>query len=317
MKVKVIINPKSINGDKNHLKKVLEEKFSHSLLGIERTAYSGHATHITRRAIEENIDTIVAVGGDGTVNEVLNGIVGTEVALGVIPTGTANDFACLYHIPNDVARACDVIREQCLVRADVICVNERYYVTAGGMGLPCEVVSLANRIKFSSLAGKLLSQFLGSKIYLLAVLFALAKKTKKDHFFDVRWDGGSLSMDSLALMIDNQPFLGRNFLMSPEAVNNDGLFDVCLIENSKSRVQILSILIKVLTGNHVNSASVRQWRTPELTIQAKISMPFFGDGEIFGKASEFRIKIVPKALKVIVPKMSAEHQNENMSKLFT
>jgi diacylglycerol kinase (ATP) len=309
MRLKVILNPKSKNGDKRHLQTTIKDKFGHSLIGIDQTAYPGHGTYLAQRATKEKVDTVVAVGGDGTVNEVLNGIVGTEVALGVIPTGTANDFACLYHIPSDVARACDVIREQCLVRADVICVNERYYVTAGGMGFPCEVVSLANRIKLSSLAGKLFSQFLGSKIYLFAALFSLAKKIEKGHFFDVRWDSGSLSVDSLALMVDNQPFLGRNFLMSPEAVNNDGLLDVCLIENSKSRVQILSILMKVLTGSHVNSASVRQWRTPELTIQTERMLPFLGDGELFGQGVEFRIKIVPKCLKAIVPKAYLRNQN--------
>ncbi len=302
MKIKIIVNPKSRNGDEKGLEAMLKGKFGHSLSEIEKTAYPGHAIHIARRATTEDIDTVVVVGGDGTVNEVLNGIVGTDLALGIIPTGTANDLACLYHIPSNVARACDAILEQCLLRVDVICVNERYYITAGGIGLPCEVVRLANRIKLSGVVGKPLGHFLGSKIYLLAVLFALAKKTKKGHFVDIRWDGGSLSMDSLALMVNNQPFLGRNFLMSPEAVNNDGLFDVCLIENSKSRLQILSIVMKVMTGSHVNSASVRQWRTPELIIQSERILPFFGDGELFGQGFEFRIKIIPKSLKVIVPK---------------
>jgi diacylglycerol kinase (ATP) len=302
MKIKIIVNPKSRNGDEKGLEAMLKGKLGHSISEIEKTAYPGHATHIAQRTTTEDIDTVVVVGGDGTVNEVLNGIVGTDLALGIIPTGTANDLACLYHIPSDVARACDAILEQCLVLADVICVNQRYYITAGGMGLPCEVVRLANRIKLSGVVGKLLGQILGSRIYVFAALFALAKKNKRGHFVDVRWDGRSLSIDSLALMVDNQPFLGRNFLMSPEAVNNDGLFDVCLIENSKSRVQILSILMKVLTGSHVNSASVRQWRTPELIIHAERMLPFFGDGELFGQEFEFRIKIVPKSLKVIVPK---------------
>jgi len=303
MKIKVIINPKSKNGDRKTLKAILDEKFTHFLSGIECTAYPGQATHMARQGTGENVDTVVVVGGDGTINEVVNGIIGTEMKLGIIPTGAANDLATLYHIPNNVAEACDVILEHHLSCIDLICVNGRYYATAGGMGLPCEVVRLANNIKLKSPMGRLFSQFLGRRIYLFAVLRALIKKGEQGHLVNIRWEDFSLTMDSLALMVDNQPFLGRDFLMSPGAINGDGLLDICLIKNLKSLIQTLFILLKVRNGSHIHLPSVIRWQARELSIQTKKSLPFFGDGEVFGQGSEFRIKIIPKALKIIAPRI--------------
>jgi YegS/Rv2252/BmrU family lipid kinase len=301
MKMKIILNPKSRNGKQTYLEATLKERLSPSLK-IERTTYPGHGTRIAQEAVKEKIDAVIAVGGDGTVNEVLNGIIGTDVPLGIIPTGTANDLASFYQIPRDVAQACDIILDRHLIRMDIIQVNDCYYATAGGVGLPCDVVRVVSSMKQKDVLREIVGRFLGSKIYVFAALCALARKPGHGHPMKIHWEGHSLMADALALMVNNQPFLGKRFLMSPGAVNSDGLLDICVIENSRSRKEILSLLVKTLTGSHVDSPSVKTWRTSGLTIQTVKSLPFFGDGEIFGKAFEFRIKIVPKALKVIVPK---------------
>lgn len=300
MKIKVILNPKSKNGNNRYLESVLRGKFPHSLLSIERTAYPQHATEIAQRAVKENVDTIVAVGGDGTINEVLNGIVGTDVALAIIPTGTANDLASYYHIPTDIARACDVIIDHHVRRADLIRVNGWHYVTAGGIGLTSEVAGIANAIKSKGTAGKLFGQILGSSLYLLAVLCTLLRRRGRNPL-SVRWNDGSMKANVLSLTVDNQPFLGKNFLVSPGAVNDDGMADICLIENSASLVRTLSILLKVLVGRHIYSSSVRSWRAKELMVDAEKPLAFLGDGEIIQRGTRFNIQIIPKALKVVIP----------------
>jgi len=301
MRIKVIINPKSKNGNHKDLKTMLEEKFSHSLAGIEQTTYPKHATEIAQRAVRENVDAIVAVGGDGTINEVLNGIAGTDVALGIIPTGTANDLATFYGIPKDPTKACQVILNQNVSCADLIRVNNRYYVTSGGLGFPSDVVGIASWMKHQNMIGKLLGQLMGSKIYILALLCALIKKSKRENFLKVRWNGSSLYADSLSLLLNNQPFLGKNLLMSPGALNNDGRFDVCLIGNPKSRLRVLSILLKVLTGKHVYFSSVSRWLADKLVVTSERPLAFFGDGEIICQGTYFNLQIIPKALKIIVP----------------
>ena len=302
MKVKVIVNPKSKHGDHKSILATLKARLARSLVDIEQTAYPQHATEIARQIAKTGMDTVVVVGGDGTINEVLNGLVGTDTALGIIPTGTANDLACFSHIPTDVAGACNTILERRIHRTDIICVNGRCYVTAGGVGLPCEVARVANTIKRSSAIGKRLGQILGSKLYILAVFCALVQKKVQRNFLSIQWSGGSLRVDPLWLMVDNQPFLGENFLMSPGALNDDGAFDICLIEDLKSRMQILKLMMVVLKGRHVDSPSVKTWRTSELLIDAEKPLTFFGDGEIFQKVKTYRIQIFPSALNVIVPK---------------
>jgi YegS/Rv2252/BmrU family lipid kinase len=301
MRIKAIINPRSNNGNHKYLKAMLKEKFSGYLVGIDETTYPKHAIEIAKKAVKEDIDTIVVVGGDGTINEALNGIAGSDVALGIIPTGTANDLASLYNIPKDIDQACDVIFEQHIHRADLICVNGHYYATAGGFGFPCEVVSVANAIKNHGKIGKLLGRVLGSKLYILAVLCSLVKKSKTKTLLNIQSNGSSLTVDSLSLTVNNQPFLGKNLLMSPGAVNNDGRFDICLIGNSKSRFQVLSILLKVLAGKHIYSSSVSTWLANKLVVSSEKPLAFFGDGEIIQQGTRFNIRIIPEALKIIVP----------------
>jgi len=301
MRIKVIINPKSKNGNHKDLKAVFQEKFTRHHLDIEQTAYPGHATHMARQAAKENIDTVVAVGGDGTVNEVLNGIAGTNVALGIIPTGTANDLATLYRIPADIDQAPEVILKHRLQSADVISVNDRYYVTCGGLGFPCQVVRIANRIKHHTLIGKPVARILGSKLYVLAVICAILKKRRTADLLSVQWNGSSMRVDPLWAMVSNQPFLGKNFQISPGAANNDGMFDLCLVENRKNRFQVLSIVKKVMAGRHIYSPCVKTWRASELTLKSKRPVPFFGDGELFEQKQNFSIKIMPGALNLIVP----------------
>jgi YegS/Rv2252/BmrU family lipid kinase len=302
MNIKVIVNPQALNGRDKYLQALLQEQFGRYVVRIEKTTCPRHATDIARRAVKENVDTVVAVGGDGTVNEVVNGVVGTDVGLGIVPAGTANDLASLHKIPTDVEAACEVIRERHLQKVDVINVNGWYYVTAGGFGLPCEVASIANTIKSSGTVGKLLGRVLGSHVYILAVLCALINRKRRNNLLNIRWDGGSLNVDPLWLMVDNQPFLGKTFLLSPGAANDDGVFDICLIEGSKSRLQILRLLVETLAGTHIYGASAKTWCTGELIVNAKKPLPFFGDGEIVKESADFRIAIVPGALNVVVPK---------------
>ena len=277
MNIKVIINPKTNHGSAGYLKAILKENFGLYYTDIEETAHPQHATEIATEAAKKNFDTIVAVGGDGTINEVLNGMAGTDIPLGIIPTGMANDLATFCRIPKAPEKACRVILKRHLRCADVIEVNGRYYVTAGGLGFPSDVVRIANQMKYKNIIGKLLGQLMGSKIYILAVIYALLKKSREENLLQIRWNKNSVYADLLSLMLNNQPFLGKRLLMSPGAINNDGKFDVCIIGNSRSRLQILSILVKVIFGKHVRSSSVRTWQVNDLAVSSEKPQAFFGD----------------------------------------
>ncbi len=299
MRIKFIVNPKSKKADHSRLRKAIDERLPDIPVDIEQTVCPGHAVTIAQNAVKDNFDTIVAVGGDGTVNEVLNGIIGTKTALGIIPTGTANDLASYYHIPKDMVRACELIIERHLQAIDVIRVNRWCYVTAGGIGLPSEVAGIANAIKSNGKTGQLIGRIMGSKLYLLAVIGALLKTGRRRNPLSINFSGGRRTASALSLMINNQPFLGRNFLMSPGAVNDDGMFDVCLIENPAARMRMLAVILKVLTGRHIFSPGVRTWQTRKMILETERPTAFLGDREIGQKAKEFKIEILPRALNLI------------------
>jgi diacylglycerol kinase (ATP) len=312
VKIKFIVNPKSKDGKNANLRKVLSQRFADFPFDIEQTVYSGHALAIARQAVKDNFDTVVSVGGDGTVNEVLNGIIGTRVALGIIPTGTANDLASYYHIPRDINLACGLIAGRYLQPADVIRVNGWHYLTAGGVGLPSQVAGIANVIKSKIKESQFLKQILGSKLYILAVLWALLSNKTGQNPMSIYLNDTWLRADALSLTVNNQPFLGSNFQMSPGAVNNDGVLDICLIENPDTLIQTLLIILKIFSGRHIYSFGVSTWQLKELIITTEKPMSFLGDGEICQKASEFRIEILPMAVNVITAKTNTEAHDHSV-----
>jgi diacylglycerol kinase (ATP) len=301
MKIKVIINPNSKNGRNQRLERMLREKFADFAVDIERTSFPRHATDMARRAVKDNFDVVVVAGGDGTINEVVNGIVGTKTALGIIPFGTANDLAQYCRIPTDVAKACDVILDGHVQNVDVIRVNGWHYVTAGGIGLASDIAKTANAIRRNFKLGRLLMQILGSKLYILAGLLELLKKRERNPLC-VRSNGSRIRANALSLMVDNQPFLGRRFLISPGAVNEDGWADICLIENTMTTLSTALIILRVLAGRHIHSTSVKTWCVRQMRVDTKKPVAFLGDGEIIGQGCRFDIKIIPKALRVLTPR---------------
>jgi YegS/Rv2252/BmrU family lipid kinase len=291
------------------MESLLRSKLLGSLAGIERTEYPGHATGITRRSVTEGVDTVVGIGGDGTANEILNGLVGTAAALAMIPSGTANDLASCYDLPSDVAEACDVILARNVRRIDVISVDGWYYATAGGIGLPCSALTAAEAFKHHGSIGRSMARMLGAGVYALALLYALANSVGRGYRISVASQQGAHSVDAAALVIANQKVLGKHFKMSPEACVDDGKADVCLVEDRSSRMRLLGTAITALNGRHMTGKGVKTFQAESLTLSASRAVPFFGDVEIRRHGTEFTIRVVPGGLNMVVPSRMKEHKD--------
>jgi YegS/Rv2252/BmrU family lipid kinase len=306
MKTIVIINQKSGKRRARGLESALRSSLSSVHPEIYRTSFPGHGARIARLAVERNVHMIVAVGGDGTVNEIVNVIAGMDIMLGIIPSGTANDLASLYNLPGDIDKACRIILDRNTREIDLISVNGKYYATAGGVGLPCEAAELANNIKCRGAIGKTLAGILGSQLYIFAVVAALFKRAGGDNYLNIRYGNRAVGINALSVMVDNQPYLGKSIFMSPGALNDDGLFDICLIDNHISRLKILHLLMKIMKGAHIYMPSVQAIKTDRITIRSEKPISFFGDGEILSRDTEFNLKILPRSLKLIVPRGKRE-----------
>lgn len=241
-----------------------------------------------REAAVAGFDRVVAVGGDGTVSEVVNGLVGTGASLGVIPAGTGNDFirsAGIPADPSDAAATAFVGRETAL---DVATANGRYFINVGGVGLDAEVVRDVSRIP---------GYFGGTIAYLLGVFKNFVTYTPAP--VEIIADGQIFERKALLVAVGNGLFYGGGMKVLPAARLDDGLLDVCIAGNM-SRPEILRALPRLYRGTHLGLPKVEMLRAREVTITSHRPLSIQVDGEIVGHVPvTFRVE--PGALKVVVP----------------
>jgi diacylglycerol kinase (ATP) len=301
MKIRIIVNS-SIGEEKiNEVVHAVNDSFVEHDACFEFTGYKGHAEEIGRRAAIQKCDVVVAAGGDGTVNEVINGIAGSDSKMGILPVGTANDLAEFYSVPRDLHAACEVIKHGFVQFPDLILVNNSYYATAGGLGFPAKVVKIVNKIKTLNFAGNILKELFGRNLYILSIVISLLSKNAFRNKLNLYKDGCPISMNAFSLMVDNRPFLAGKMMMSPEAINNDGALNICLIGSLKSRIDVIKLLLKILKGRHVELSNVQTWSAEALVIESDNEEDFVGDGDLICHSNKFRIQIVKGALKILSP----------------
>lgn len=301
MKIAVIINNRTNLARSESGLRVIKRKLPGVLHSIAITASAGEAACVLRRAVSDKIDTAVVAGGDGTVNGVLNIFAGSGIALGVIPCGTANDLCSMHHLPAQLSTACDVILRRQLRAVDLISANGRYFVTGGGLGFPSTVAAIADGMRSGRSVAKAARAMLGSKLYVVSAALALVAKPRPPARLAIQSDRGALETASLALMISNQPLLGKHFYVAPQAVSDDGQFEVCAVGDPRSRIALAAVVLRVLNGSHAGSPLVTTWRARELEVRSAEPLPFYADGEHLVTANYFAVKIVPRSLNLIVP----------------
>lgn len=301
MKTLVIINPASRRVRVNNITNTVAAKLTGRHLEIETTSYCGHATTLAREAARNNYRVVIAVGGDGTVNEVLNGVVGTDTALGIIPAGTANDIAHHHGLPLDTKRCCDIIAAGNTRQVDVIGVNQWHYLTVGGIGLPCKTLVRAENLKLNSGFGRILARLSAGKLYLLALTGVFAQRGWQGETMSLQYNGSRYTDSTVSLLIGNQSKLGNQFTVLPGAVDDDGQFDVFTILDVGRPTATAETVLRTINGSHVGRADVRMLRTDRLHIETRNIVSFFGDGQIVDRGRTFDVHVVPRAVKLIVP----------------
>jgi len=286
-----IINPSAGQGKYRRITHAIHNTLSCSGLqyDIEVPQYRGEAASIAKKAAD-SYDVVVAVGGDGTVNQVLNGIVGSQAILGIIPAGTGNGFARELGLPLHPQEACQVLVEGNVKGLDVGRANGRYFLGTAGVGFDALI---------SKFAGERLGPLRGMWLYFLAGALTFYKFTPQ--LMNVKIDSRTMEVSPLLVAIANTRRYGGKALIAPNAKPDDGLLDVCVIQNMNA-ARLVRHLPKLFTGQHIHLSDVAMYRGREITIDAPEPIPVHVDGEAIDSCSSIRFTLLPKAVRVLVPK---------------
>jgi YegS/Rv2252/BmrU family lipid kinase len=302
MPVTVIYNPNADLGHgMTHLPAVRD-----ALRSLDKNAQivltegPGHAQQLVREAIMNGADMVVAAGGDGTVNEVVNGLLtapGERPLLGVIPIGTGNDFAYAMGIASDVPTAVQNLYRQKTRKADVALMEDdrgglRYFENNLGVGFDANVVIRTEEI----------TQVHGFLKYLLGVLTTLALDFRPINL-ELRFDDEEVEQALLFISLGIGQRHGGGFLLTPFASHLDDKIDSCAV-TMLSRLRALTLLNSAMKGTHVNVSQVTMRQNRRVEITSAEAMPIHIDGEIYARPQDdihhLTVTSLPEALDVLV-----------------
>jgi diacylglycerol kinase (ATP) len=259
----------------------------------------------TRMAAEQRPAMVIAAGGDGTVRLVAEELAGTGVPLGVIPLGTGNDFARANGIPDDVSGAIDRIVRRSTRAIDLLEVNGRPFVTAGGIGLGAHTALVVPWIKALHPLARMATETLGGAVYRIAaganVMLrpGLAERVRLSWRVPGESADRSTEVRTHGVFVANQRTMGGGISLPVPADNADGALDVCLVHDV-ARVRLLAALTKLLRGSLVASSVFSAWQATRVTIETERSAAFFGCGDLVAEGTKFDVRVMPGALRVLV-----------------
>lgn len=299
MQVYLIVNPKSGKGLK--VFKKFQEKLTISYTSY-LTEYPSHATKLTKKIKRENPNALVVViGGDGTINEVVNGAANSNLTIGVVSSGSGNDFARHFYTfksPNEIEH---FVQEQTVGSADIgqIRFNQEQilFINNSGIGFDALICERVRRSKLKQLLNKL---GLGKLVYVYYVLLELFRF--KPFQLQVETDSGKqVYRDVWFVAASNQPYFGGGMKISPHSNAEDGVLEYTIVHRLK-RLRFIMIFWKVFKGNHLKYTEYVE-QVKGISFHASTDKELFGhvDGEVFSvqsnqqldfSVSEFRLKRV-------------------------
>ena len=283
-----IVNPVSGRGKGVSVGKELEARLQYMDLdcNLTYTKAPKHAIELAERAAR-TFECIVAVGGDGTLNEVVNGMAESGATLGLLPVGSGNDFARAVSLQTKLEDSINILLKGHKKRIDLGKANGRYFHNGLGIGFDAWVVSTSLKVK----------RLRGNAIYLYSVLKTLMNY--KPIPLQMQYNGKAYTQDYFMVTVGNGISLGGGFYLTPDALLDDGLFDICLIQNMPI-LSILKNLIKVYSGKHKEDSRVDIVRSNHLKIDADEPFAAHLDGELFSlKLKELQVEIIPQAVEFI------------------
>lgn len=295
MKVKVILNPYA---NRWRAKSRLDEvKAALTAVDIPPdivvTEAPGAGIVVAADAAQAGYDAVVAAGGDGTINEVVNGLVraagdGPTVPFGILPLGTANDFSDLVGLPRPLPACATIIASEHTRSIDVGRVNAHYFINNSAVAMEPMVTIENIRMK----------RFSGELRYVAALVRALIRLQAWQ--MAITWDGGGYTGPTYLLSVCNGPRTG-GFYMAPLAKFDDGLFDF-VFAPEVSKLSVVHILLRLFRKTHIEHPAVTYGKTRRLQLTSQPGTPIHADGEVIGEAeTAVNYELLPRKVTLLAP----------------
>ncbi len=286
----LIVNPAAGRGRGCRLARRIAHALSVSESQVRESKGRGNVRELVETAIGSGHTRIVVAGGDGTIYEAVNGIIGcgAQSVLGIIPVGTGNDFIKAAGIPLAWRDACKLIRSGRENLVDVGRCNDLYFANGIGIGLDAEIGRTAQGI----------SWFRGPGIYLAAAFRTLLGGISAPEI-DIRFDDGEFVQKVTLVAVSNGSFYGGLFQIAPDASITDGILDL-VIADQVNRRKAMRLIPKVMRGEHLNNPAVRYAQTRRVQISSRVPLPVQIDGELIEDGlSKLDIEVLPNRIRLI------------------
>lgn len=289
-RVLAIINPKSGTGSKGSIVQKLVEAFSGSdyTLYIAYTKYAGHAYELAQQAVKDRYERVVAVGGDGTVNEIAQGLIHTEVSLAIIPTGSGNGLARALDLPMDSGDAAVIAANGEVEIIDCCRANGRPFFCTCGMGFDAEVSAAFAEAPFRG--------------------FLSYAKTSIEHYikykpavYRVEIEGKEpIESEAFVVAAANASQYGNNAHIAPRASMQDGLVDIVILQPFKV-TELPNITFQLFSKKLEDNIRQQSYQTARATLIRKQAGVVHLDGEPMEMPERIEIEVVPSSIRVVRP----------------
>jgi YegS/Rv2252/BmrU family lipid kinase len=289
-KILFIINRKAGTDREKRLEDVIRQHLPAPDFSVQIThlAYLGHGTHLAQEAVQQGVDTVVAVGGDGSINEIAQGLLGSKTALAVIPLGSGNGLARALKIPLNVHKALQLIVQNKRGPIDAGYANEHLFLSNAGVGFDALVADRFRNTQKRGLQG-----------YAKLVIKSF-REYKGDHY-TINIDGKTLEQQAFLLSVANGNQFGYEFKLAPQASVFDGLLDVCIVP-PVSFLGLLPLSIYSLLGT-VHKTKYMQHYTGECITVSSPQLAYLqvdGDAVPLSRQGTVQFRIVREALQVVL-----------------
>ena len=267
------------NGIEKYIAKYIEN------FEIIYTKKAGDATRISKAAVKENIDAVIVVGGDGTVNECLKSLVNTKTALGVIPCGSGNGFA--YHIGmrREIEQAIIQLKDTHIEEIDSCSANGAHFVNVSGIGFDAHISNLFSTLKVRGLIN-----------YIKVIIKELSYKSQE---YTIKYKGVERKVTAYMISCFNTSQYGNDAVICPMADIKDGLIDFVIVKDFP-KWEIPFCLLKVVTGKIHLSKYVEIIQCKSMKISASNTLLHL-DGEVYKASNPVKINILPRSLRILMP----------------